>query len=679
MEIGISSRTARILEYLLKTQGVMNTAQIASNLQLSLTQVRYSLDQLDPWLRIKGFNLTRRTRVGIFIKISEEEKSRLLATIRDIENKKIIPTTQERRQFLLFQLLLSEKPILQDNICQLLDISQPTLSRDIAFARFWFEQREIKLQNLRMHGLKITYSEYSWRETALELILQCIDQNEIMAACAESVDQLNTIKETRKKETISPRDFIYYLPLKQADRLVNSLTKIWPTTLTDYIRIRLILCISLILYRFNLGKTISYQENNLLLPSNNKVKNAVKEIKNEIEAIEDHKLPNDEIYYLNRKISDSTGVEIKKTDRSNGSKKTAERELAALLVNEAAKYLHAGLLRDQDLMDCLSLELSQFSKGHLIDESIEQKLVMKNVENKDPLSIFTNRIFSPILINNGWTPTLGLLNAISIHLSTALIRLRFISSLRSVLIVCGSGLATSRNLVSRLKIYIPELRIAGVASFYEVLHDPNIFKGLDAIISTIKLNLLDIPVIQVNPLLIEDDIEQIRKTLGLDNRFQIKHSVINTPEKEFPPLKLLTRETIEIVVGANSWEKVVEMAGNLLLKAGAIWPSYIKAMIDMISLYGPYMVIAPGVALLHAGPEMGAKRLAISLVLLRKPVPFGHKTFDPITIAFAFSSVDHFSHFQTINTLMELLGNKTKRDQILASSSKEDLLTLINL
>ena len=121
------------------------------------------------------------------------------------------------------------------------------------------------------------------------------------------------------------------------------------------------------------------------------------------------------------------------------------------------------------------------------------------------------------------------------------------------------------------------------------------------------------------------------------------------------------------------------MAGNLLLKSGAIWPSYIKAMMDMIRLYGPYMVIAPGVALLHAGPEMGAKRLAVSLVLLRKPVLFGHKTFDPISIAFAFSSMDHFSHFQTISTLMEMLGNKTIRNQIRASSSKEELLTLINL
>ena len=571
MEIGISSRTARILEFLLKTQGVMNTAQIASNLQLSLTQVRYSLNQLDPWLRIKGFDLIRKARVGISIKIPEEEKSKLLEKIRNIENKKIILTTQERRQYLLFQLLISEKPLLQESICQLLDISQPTLSRDIAFARFWFEQRGIQLQNLRTHGLEISYSEYSWRETSLEILLQCIDHNEIMTACTDSSERSNVIRETNPNKMDSPKDFIFRLPLIQADHLVITILDLLHKTLTDYIRIRLILCIGLALYRINLGKVVSYQEDKSLLSSNIKVNTAIKGVKQDIEGIINQKLPSNEIIYLNGKILDFIGVEIKKNNRTKAIKKITEKELTILLVNEAAKYLNMGLLRDQDLMDCLSLELSQFSKGHPIEESIEQKLVLKNVENKDPLFIFIYRMFSPILINNGWVPSLGLLNALSIHLNTALVRLRFTSSLRSVLIVCGSGLATSRNLVSRIKIYIPELRIVGVASFYEVLHNPDIIKGLDAIISTIKLNLSDIPIIQVNPLLIEDDIEQIRRTLGLNDKFQKKSNVVNLSEKRFPTVKIADSRNHRncdrcLFLGEgcrNGWQSITKIRSNL--------------------------------------------------------------------------------------------------------------------
>lgn len=59
----------------------------------------------------------------------------------------------------------------------------------------------------------------------------------------------------------------------------------------------------------------------------------------------------------------------------------------------------------------------------------------------------------------------------------------------------------------------------------------------------------------------------------------------------------------------HDWEEVVDRAGALLLAVGAVWPSYIEAMKDMIRPYGPYIVAALGAALLHAGPETTGKRL----------------------------------------------------------------------
>ena len=46
----------------------------------------------------------------------------------------------------------------------------------------------------------------------------------------------------------------------------------------------------------------------------------------------------------------------------------------------------------------------------------------------------------------------------------------------------------------------------------------------------------------------------------------------------------------------------------------------------MVDEHGPYIVIAPGLALAHArpGPEVLADGLAV--VTLAEPVPFGHRT-----------------------------------------------------
>jgi PTS system ascorbate-specific IIA component len=102
-------------------------------------------------------------------------------------------------------------------------------------------------------------------------------------------------------------------------------------------------------------------------------------------------------------------------------------------------------------------------------------------------------------------------------------------------------------------------------------------------------------------------------------------------------------------------------------------------MKDMIRLYGPYVVIAPGAALLHAGPEMGAKRLAMSLVVLRDPVPFGHEFHDPVRLALAFSSVDHKTHVRAVGEAVELLRATDRRQSIHEASSEQEILESIRL
>ena len=102
------------------------------------------------------------------------------------------------------------------------------------------------------------------------------------------------------------------------------------------------------------------------------------------------------------------------------------------------------------------------------------------------------------------------------------------------------------------------------------------------------------------------------------------------------------------------------------------------AMKDMIRLYGPYMVIAPNSALLHAGPEMGGKRLAMSLITLRKPVPFGHEAHDPVKLVLAFSSVDHTTHVRAVGEAMKLLGSQRTRKAIIKAACPEKVLEIVN-
>src|SRR2546427_259365 len=102
--------------------------------------------------------------------------------------------------------------------------------------------------------------------------------------------------------------------------------------------------------------------------------------------------------------------------------------------------------------------------------------------------------------------------------------------------------------------------------------------------------------------------------------------------------QLLAPQTIRLRVSAADRSAVVEQAGALLVASGGVEQRYVTAMNQALDTLGPYMVIVPGVALLHARPEDGAKRLCMSLLTLEPPVPFGNPDNDPVTVAFALAA-----------------------------------------
>lgn len=122
--------------------------------------------------------------------------------------------------------------------------------------------------------------------------------------------------------------------------------------------------------------------------------------------------------------------------------------------------------------------------------------------------------------------------------------------------------------------------------------------------------------------------------------------------------ELLTTETIRVGVEAQDWEEVVDATGELLLNTGAIQPSYVDAMKETIEELGPYVVLAPGIALLHSRPEGGVNRICMSLVILDPPVEFGHPDNDPVDLAFALGGVDESSHMEALSQLAEGLSQE---------------------
>jgi PTS system ascorbate-specific IIA component len=106
-----------------------------------------------------------------------------------------------------------------------------------------------------------------------------------------------------------------------------------------------------------------------------------------------------------------------------------------------------------------------------------------------------------------------------------------------------------------------------------------------------------------------------------------------------------------------------------LLKAGAIEAGYVDRCIDMVEEHGPYMVVAPGIALAHARPEDGVIKLCFSVATLNHPVRFYHPDNDPVDLVFAFGSPDDKQHVGLLSTLARALSDGL--DDKLRSASSE--------
>lgn len=110
-----------------------------------------------------------------------------------------------------------------------------------------------------------------------------------------------------------------------------------------------------------------------------------------------------------------------------------------------------------------------------------------------------------------------------------------------------------------------------------------------------------------------------------------------------------------VAVAADDWRTAVRAACAPLVESDALEPRYAERCIAMVDEHGPYMVLAPGLALAHARPEDGVRRLCVSAAVLARPVSFGHPENDPVDLVFAFGSPDSEQHVGLLAALADHL------------------------
>ncbi|MDH6365591.1 transcriptional antiterminator/mannitol/fructose-specific phosphotransferase system IIA component (Ntr-type) [Enterococcus sp. PF1-24] len=270
------------------------------------------------------------------------------------------------------------------------------------------------------------------------------------------------------------------------------------------------------------------------------------------------------------------------------------------------------------------------------------------------------------------------------------------------IIVCPNGIGSSAIVYNELRATFPDMIFMGPVESGEILKVKENFDMIFTTAPNIRLYSLNKPVYLVNPIMtleekyrLVQEVNQTGKEMisdykmdelitilakyceiqdenGLRNelyfylnskKYEAYPTLAVKKKEDLELLDILKPEFIQLNIKARNWEESFFIAAAPLINADIITRRYIDTIIQTVRKEGPYMVIMNRVALPHARPQDGAKKIGLSIATLDQEVKILGKT--PIKYIFTLSAVDNKKHLTAIAELVSLL-------------EKEELFTVLD-
>ena len=390
--------------------------------------------------------------------------------------------------------------------------------------------------------------------------------------------------------------------------------------------------------------------------------------------------------------------------------------MATRFIQNVSRDLHIDLTSDFTFYTSLEkhLRATLLNRFDSLPQNSALELIRKNYPDvmritKQELPILENYVHHRISENE--------LSYLAMHICAAIERKRGNRKHARVAVVCSGGVGTSELLVERLKQRFDFQIVAVTAA-----HNADTLKNtdLDLILSTVSLKDYGLDFLQVSPFLDDADYLKICKYLdsidpiqsvppvakqytsaGLMQRLRplvaeyvaeapkaaaldagmtkaIAAYFGETPRRGAAPLyQLLTPDKIRLNAECFSREDAVRQSAGILLEQGYITRRYIEAILENLKENGPYFVLSPGFAVPHAGLGNGSRKMGMSLLRLKRPVPFGSAEFDPVEFVCCLSAVDSDSHLKAFFDLVNLLRMEPFKQKLHDSETPEEVNEII--
>jgi len=514
--VKLNSLQATILENLIEAQTPLTAGTLGDLLGHSTGVIRYNIPAIRQWLDAHDSALLSSPNVGFTIHSSDEQRQKLMYDLA-FEDIEVVFSPSDRRNILLLELLFSLECRTLTELAKTLSVSRATLMRDLETVEQELAGHNLSLQKKPRLGTKITGQETELRQALLAMIIHKVPGYVLMKLCRWGLRDVSPRNAHRYPVQTLILDKISQWDLADAWRKVNRIESELSFSFGDKRHLFLVLYWAVMVYRYRGGFSISFSNDlleSILTTSEYRV---VEDIAQRLFISEGVQIPEVELAHFTADIISSPREAYTEIGNIKARLEPIDTQAAGLannLVNQIA---------------------------HQTGYSLDNPVVLERMTNHISRTLFRLRYGLPI--ENPFTgdvmhsypeiwkatreavhqmePEIGVLSDEEIAYLTMYMALAHqLGTLGSsktiprVIVVCPSGGITIWMLVSRLREEMPDLEIVDSISLRELAKVD--LSLVDAIITTARnVQVKDIPVIFVSPLLTDTDVLAIRNRINL--------------------------------------------------------------------------------------------------------------------------------------------------------------------
>lgn len=496
----LSSRQLRIIELLLIQQYEITVAYIAEQLAISSRTVHRELIVIEDYLKEFDIKLKKKSGIGVQIIGSDVQINKLRDVLKQKQPSEM--SSDERRTIILCHLLTIREPIKLFALAHDLNVTMPTIGYDLDELEPIIALHQLKLIRKRGYGVELIGNESNKRKLIATLVLAHLDSSQI-------INYTTTAHSTINQPVIQHLINLLGITIYQTIEAT-----IWSWQEANLLKFskegysNLLLYISIGVQRYKTGHTLptsnhiygksTGQKQEALFEAEDHYRELLTLLMNEF-SIE---LSKEEIQYIENLI-----YQVLNDDNEiNMYKDQQHIETIILeLTKEIAKQTNENILDDPSLVEGLIKHLIPALKR------VREGLVIRNpmLPNiKKEYAVLYNIIHHEV---KKLLPKLNIpdeeIGYITMHYGAAFERLKQLPKQLRAVIVCTTGIGSSKMLAVRLSKIFPQIRQIGHYSWYESARLPR--EKYDFIISTVDLPIESNQYIKLSPLVTDEEIVKL--------------------------------------------------------------------------------------------------------------------------------------------------------------------------